>query len=117
MQNHCKIIFFILNFLFSVTQEFSIKPTPQRVLYETDTILDCVSKGKPTPSINWAFAFDNTDEIVSIDDSLQNTYQLFQNGSLLVKSPRLKAQGRYYCISKSPGLTRNVSSTLSVYGK
>lgn len=113
---HSISVFFLLSFSFSVTQEFTTKPIPQKVLYETNVVFNCVSQGRPAPSIEWAVDLDTIDNLVVIDESLKHKYDLLQNGSLLVKAATLDEQGRYYCFSKSPGLTRNVSSTLSVYG-
>ena len=56
-------------------------------------------------------------EYRNVVDMDNRKYRVDENGSLFMSNVDYFDEKKYYCMSNSPGLTRNASASLSVYGK
>ena len=72
--------------------EFIISPIPQRVFNGSDFILDCVADGSPPPTITWLLNMWPV-------DLTSGSYEVFDNGSLLVMEAGEDTVGLYTCVA------------------
>ena len=101
----------------TVTQNFTATPEPSHVLFGEGTFFKCVSEGRPKPEVIWKMNLQSMGGPLTIDESLKHQYEVLPDNSLHVKAATFADEGRFYCISKQPGLVVNVSAPLTVFGK
>ena len=104
-------------FIIIVTQNFTTVPSDKHVLFGSATLFNCVSHGAPKPIIEWRIKLNKLERNFTVDRSYKHQYEVLQNGSLLVKSAMIDDEGEYYCVSNSPGLIRDASADLTVFGR
>ena len=104
-------------FIILVTQNFTTVPSDKHVLFGSAILFNCVSHGAPKPVIEWRIKLKKLDRNFTVDRSYKHQYEVLQNGSLLVKSAMIDDEGEYFCVSKSPGLIRDASADLTVFGR
>ena len=104
-------------FMIIVTQNFTTVPSDKHVLFGSATLFNCVSHGAPKPIIEWRIKLNKLERNFTVDRSYKHQYEMLQNGSLLVKSAMIDDEGEYYCVSNSPGLIRDASADLTVFGR
>ncbi|XP_047136896.1 uncharacterized protein LOC100201272 isoform X1 [Hydra vulgaris] len=92
-------------------QWFHTKPSNQKVLYGNSMYFDCISQGYPEPKVSWFLMNGDTNSAVVSDDRIN----IFQNGTLFIKSVSIVDEGNYTCKSSSPRLEATVFATLDVY--
>ena len=97
-------------------QRFTTVPVDQRIIFGDSVFFACTSYGIPEPIVSWIF-FDQQKILVTNIASSSMKYILHKNGTLVVKNASYADQGKYTCVSKSPGLEKNVSANLQVYGE
>ncbi|XP_066932534.1 uncharacterized protein [Clytia hemisphaerica] len=101
-----------------VEQAFLLKPIDQTVLYGSPVIFNCVSEGRPTPTISWQISLRGSEKVTIVGKDNVDTdekYEILNNGSLRINAAFVKDEGVYTCLSTNPGLTRNTSASLVVY--
>lgn len=91
-------------------------PKDQRLIYGLNHTLKCVSVGVPEPAIFWEFKSASRSIFQSVDAMNSQKYSILQDGSLQITEVTLTESGVYTCVSNSPGLTRNRSANIDVYG-
>ena len=100
-----------------MTQNFTTVPSNKHVLFGSATLFNCVSHGAPKPVIQWRIKLNKLDRNFTVDRSYKHQYKVLQNDSLLVKSAMIDDEGEYFCVSNSPGLIRDASADLTVFGR
>ena len=101
-------------YIYLVTQNFTVKPDSQMILYHYDVIFNCTSDGIPKPRIHWMFQ-----NKAGVTRNVENTGGKYKvsNGRLTITMVDYSDEGEYVCVSISPRLKTNVSAKLDVYGK
>ena len=96
-------------------QEFVLTPKDARVLYGTNHSLDCLAVGIPEPTISWTIK--NKFETFYPISVSSDKFRLLKDGKTLqIINSSIYETGKYFCISHSPGLIRNKSAIVEVYG-
>ena len=97
-----------------MTQNFTVKPNSQMILYHYDVTFNCTSEGIPKPRVHWMFQ----NKAGAIRD-IENTGGKYEVSSdrLTISMVAYSDEGEYFCVSTSPRLKTNVSAKLDVYGK
>ena len=76
-----------------------------------------MSEGRPPPEVTWKMALNSVRGLIPVEKSLEHQYEVLYDNSLHVKQVTFSDEGKYICISKSPGLLVNRSASLTVFGK
>lgn len=109
------VILIFSSFILAI-QRFTMKPVDQRIIFGESIFFACTSYGIPEPIVSWIF-FDQQGSLVANIAGSSMKYVLHESGTLVVKNASYADQGKYTCLSKSPGLEKNVSANLQVYGE
>lgn len=77
----------------------------------------CESVGTPTPNVTWMFKGASQPQPVALTERTNGKVTQRVDGHLLITNASYKESGEYFCVSRSPGLTRNASGMINVYGR
>jgi len=101
-----------------VTQSFHLEPKNARIPYDQNHTIMCQSIGVPEPTIEWYFrsTLMGNGTFVRINDLDSGKYHQQDESELLITNADDSVVGDYTCVSYSPGLTRNVSANISIFG-
>ena len=97
-----------------MTQNFTVKPDSQMILYHFDVTFNCTSEGIPRPRVYWMF--QNKTGVIRNIENTGGKYKVSNDG-LTITVVDYSDEGEYFCVSTSPRLKTNVSAKLDVYGK
>lgn len=89
----------------------------KKLLYGSKHSLACSSIGVPTPAIEWKFKPLKSNDIKAVKDIASSSLFIDNDGILQIVNATMKESGDYICISYSPGLIKNVTAKVNVYGK
>ncbi|XP_057293625.1 uncharacterized protein LOC130622207 [Hydractinia symbiolongicarpus] len=97
-----------------VTQSFSKKPKSQTLLRGETATFQCISDGVPKPRVYWMFKGLQS-AAKSYKEMLADARYKFESNSLIIENVQNKDEGKYACISESPGKIVDASANLIVH--
>ena len=107
---------FFFKFSVAAVQWFTQIPSDKTIIAGNTVNFVCRTNGIPQPKLIWKFKRGALSKPIKIHNSDQRR-QIGDEGTLTITKLQNTDEGTYLCISKSPGLVRNISATLIVYGE